>query len=39
MHGVTADDEIFNAVFVEDGQEFFEVLAEHRALVPSIDTA
>lgn len=37
--GIAADDKILNAVFVERGQEFFEVLAEHRVLVPSIDIA
>jgi hypothetical protein len=37
--GVAADDKVFNAVLVERGQEFFEVLTEHRALVPSIGTA
>jgi hypothetical protein len=37
--GIAADDEIFNAEFVERGQEFFEVLAEHRALGPSLETA
>src|SRR5271157_1749809 len=35
--GVPANDEVLNAVLVERGQEFFEVLTEHRALVPSID--
>jgi hypothetical protein len=33
---VTADDQVFNAVLVERGQEFFEVPTEHRALVPSV---
>ena len=34
---VPADDKVFNAVLVEGGQEFFEVLTEHLVLVPSID--
>lgn len=36
--GVPADDEVLNVVFVERGQQFFEVLTEHRALIPSTDT-
>ncbi|AXC16130.1 hypothetical protein ACPOL_6924 (plasmid) [Acidisarcina polymorpha] len=34
-HGIASDDQIFNAVLVERGQEFFEVLTEHRGRVPS----
>jgi hypothetical protein len=34
----SADDQVLNAVLVERGQEFFEVLTEHRALARSVDT-
>jgi hypothetical protein len=36
---IAANDQIFNAPFVEGEQEFFEVLAEHRAFVPSMHIA
>jgi hypothetical protein len=36
---VASNDKVLNAMFVECGQEFFEVLAEHRALIPSIGAA
>jgi hypothetical protein len=37
QNGVSADDEVLNAMLVERGQEFFQVLTEHRGLVPSTD--
>ena len=38
-YGIATDNQVFNLVRVERGQEFLEVVHEHRALVPSIDTA
>lgn len=37
-NSIAAHDQIFNAVFVERGQEFFEVAAEHCASGPSVDS-
>jgi hypothetical protein len=34
-HSITANDEVLNAVLGEHGQEFFEVLTQHREQFPS----